>query len=154
VTNLEDAAEHIGEVLRRVKKEHLQRAYKIQDWTDDNDFLLQLCRTTGKLLKGGEPDLTTAAKMVLHDWQRGKIPFFVPPPQQSDDGASEIAEPVEKTEEDGVSSDRTAAAMKAIARIISSQQNLNVPCHKEHDADNEDIESEDNEEIELPEQSE
>ena len=32
VTNLEDAAEHIGEVLRRVKKEHLQRAYKIQDW--------------------------------------------------------------------------------------------------------------------------
>ena len=104
--------------------------------------------------QGGEPDLTTAAKMVLHDWQRGKIPFFVPPPQQSDDGASEIAEPVEKTEEDGVSSDRTAAAMKAIARIISSQQNLNVPCHKEHDADNKDIESEDNEEIELPEQSE
>jgi len=79
VTNLEDAAEHIGEVLRRVKKEHLQRAYKIQDWTDDNDFLLQLCRTTGKLLKGGEPDLTTAAKMVLHDWQRGKIPFFCTP---------------------------------------------------------------------------
>ena len=32
VTNLEDAAEHIGEVLRRVKKEHLQRAYKIQEW--------------------------------------------------------------------------------------------------------------------------
>lgn len=32
VTNLEDAAEHIGEVLRRVEKEHLQRAYKIQDW--------------------------------------------------------------------------------------------------------------------------
>ncbi|CAL4914407.1 unnamed protein product [Urochloa decumbens] len=51
VTNLADAAEHIGEVLRRVKKEHLQRAYKIQDWTDDNDFLVQLCRTSGKLLK-------------------------------------------------------------------------------------------------------
>ena len=32
MTNLADAAEHIGEVLRRVKKEHLQRAYKIQDW--------------------------------------------------------------------------------------------------------------------------
>jgi nuclear GTP-binding protein len=32
VTNLADAAEHIGEVLSRVKKEHLQRAYKIQDW--------------------------------------------------------------------------------------------------------------------------
>jgi hypothetical protein len=32
VTNLDDASEHIGEVLRRVKKEHLQRAYKIQEW--------------------------------------------------------------------------------------------------------------------------
>ncbi|WVZ56939.1 hypothetical protein U9M48_007400 [Paspalum notatum var. saurae] len=154
VTNLEDAAEHIGEVLRRVKKEHLQRAYRIQDWTDDNDFLVQLCRTTGKLLKGGEPDLTTAAKMVLHDWQRGKIPFFVPPPQQSEDSASENAEPVEKTEEDGVNSDRTAAAMKAIAGIISSQQNMNLPCHKEHDADKEDIDNADNEDIELAEQSE
>jgi nuclear GTP-binding protein len=92
--------------------------------------------------------------MVLHDWQRGKIPFFVPPPQQSDDGASEGAEPVEKTEEDGVSSDRTAAAMKAIARIISSQQDMSVPCHKEHDGDNADSGSEDNEDNEVPEQTE
>lgn len=92
--------------------------------------------------------------MVLHDWQRGKIPFFVPPPQQSEDGASESAEPVGKTEEDGVSSDRTAAAMKAIAGIISSQQNMNVPCHKEHDAGKGDIESADNDDIELAEQSE
>lgn len=32
VENLEDASEHIGEVLKRVKKEHLRRAYKIEDW--------------------------------------------------------------------------------------------------------------------------
>ncbi|ESR65155.1 nuclear/nucleolar GTPase 2 [Citrus sinensis] len=51
VTNLEDAAEHIGEVLKRVKKEHLKRAYKIKDWVDENDFLLQLCKSTGKLLR-------------------------------------------------------------------------------------------------------
>lgn len=31
VTNLHDAAEHIEEVLKRVK-EHLERAYKIKDW--------------------------------------------------------------------------------------------------------------------------
>lgn len=87
--------------------------------------------------------------MVLHDWQRGKIPFFVPPPQQSDGGASESAEqPIGITKEDGVSSDRTAAAMKAIAGIISSQQNMNVPCHKENNADNEDTENADNEDIE------
>ena len=32
------------------------------------------------MLKGGEPDLNTAARGVLYDWQRGKIPFFKLPP--------------------------------------------------------------------------
>jgi len=32
VTNLKDAADHIGEVLKRVKKAHLERAYKIKEW--------------------------------------------------------------------------------------------------------------------------
>ncbi|KAJ4713157.1 Nuclear/nucleolar GTPase 2 [Melia azedarach] len=50
VTKLEDATEHIGEVLKRVK-EHLKRAWKIKDWVDENDFLVQLCKSTGKLLK-------------------------------------------------------------------------------------------------------
>lgn len=31
-------------------------------------------------MRGGEPDLNTAAKGVLYDWQRGKIPFFKLPP--------------------------------------------------------------------------
>ncbi|GJZ20805.1 hypothetical protein Tco_0557395 [Tanacetum coccineum] len=33
-TNLHDATEHIGEVLQRVKKKHLLRAYKIQEYGD------------------------------------------------------------------------------------------------------------------------
>ena len=32
VDNLEDATEHIGEVLSRVKKEYLTRAYKVKEW--------------------------------------------------------------------------------------------------------------------------
>ncbi|WCJ23436.1 Nucleolar GTP-binding protein 2 [Euphorbia peplus] len=108
VTNLHDASEHLGEVLKRVKKAHLERAYKIKDWVDDSDFLLQLCKSSGKLLKGGEPDLKTVAKMVLHDWQRGKIPFFVAPPRQEDDDSLE--KPVD-------------------ANVISSQQQISVPVH-------------------------
>ncbi|XP_072993691.1 nuclear/nucleolar GTPase 2 [Typha latifolia] len=131
VTNLQDASEHIGEVLNRVKKEHLQRAYKIKDWVDETDFLVQLSKSTGKLLKGGEPDLTTAAKMVLHDWQRGKIPFFVPPPQQNEGSQPEDSNLIEKIDEPTVSTDRAAAAMKAIAGIISSQQLMNVPARKD-----------------------
>lgn len=33
----------------------------------------------GKLNKGAEPDVNTTAKMVLNDWQRGKLPFYVAP---------------------------------------------------------------------------
>lgn len=34
----------------------------------------------GKLTRGAEPDTSTAAKMVLLDWQRGRLPFFTLPP--------------------------------------------------------------------------
>lgn len=142
VANLQDAAEHIGEVLKRVKKEHLERAYKIKDWEDENDFLVKLCKLTGKLLKGGEPDLMTAAKMVLYDWQRGKIPFFVPPPQL-EDGTSE--EPgVAGGEGDGKTDTKTeeereksSSAMKAIADVISSQQLEDVPVQSDLYSENE-----------------
>eukprot|EP00262_Sarcandra_glabra_P013480 TRINITY_DN3742_c1_g1_i1.p1 TRINITY_DN3742_c1_g1~~TRINITY_DN3742_c1_g1_i1.p1 ORF type:complete len:530 (-),score=100.74 TRINITY_DN3742_c1_g1_i1:140-1729(-) len=131
VTNLEDASEHIGEVLKRVKREHLQRAYKIQDWVDENDFLVQLCKLSGKLLKGGEPDLMTAAKMVLHDWQRGRLPFFVPPPLQEDIPSNSSPTTLNANEEPLVSDDRATAAMKAIANVISSQQLKHVPVQRD-----------------------
>ncbi|KAL0362701.1 UNVERIFIED_CONTAM: Nuclear/nucleolar GTPase 2 [Sesamum calycinum] len=117
VTNLQDASEHIGEVLKRVKKEHLKRAYRISDWEDDNDFLFSCASQLG-----GEPDLMTAAKVILHDWQRGKIPFFVPPPKQEAD----VNEP-EEEKDNGVDDDKNSAARKAIEDVISSQQIDDVP---------------------------
>ncbi|CAM8999559.1 unnamed protein product [Rhodiola kirilowii] len=135
VSNLQDASEHIGEVLKRVKKEHLQRAYKIQDWMDDNDFLVQLCKMSGKLLKGGEPDLMTAGKMILHDWQRGKIPFFVPPPKQDENSSAEPALPMLNS--DAVADNNQAAALKAIAGIVSSQQQKTVPVQPDLFTENE-----------------
>ncbi|RXG72440.1 Nucleolar GTP-binding protein 2 [Armadillidium vulgare] len=77
---LSTPTDFIPEVLRRVKHDYLRRTYKIENWTTPDDFLEQVCRRTGKLLRGGEPDKNTVAKMMLNDWQRGKIPYFVPPP--------------------------------------------------------------------------
>ena len=57
-------------------------------WEDTTDFLTQLARNSGKLLRGGEPDLKTAARMVLYDWQRGKIPYFSLPPDYEDRGSA------------------------------------------------------------------
>jgi len=55
------------------------KTYKIEKWTDSVDFLEQMAKKSGKLFKGGEPDIGSVAKMVLNDWQRGKLPFYVAP---------------------------------------------------------------------------
>lgn len=52
----------------------------MKQWETHEDFLTQLATASGKLTRGGEPDLNTAAKMVLIDWQKGKLPFFSTPP--------------------------------------------------------------------------
>ncbi|XP_060820346.1 uncharacterized protein LOC132909502 [Bombus pascuorum] len=77
VQNPED---YISEVLLRVKEDYIRKTYKIMEWDDHIDFLEKFARRSGKLLKKGEPDITIVSRMVLNDWQRGKLPFYVPPP--------------------------------------------------------------------------
>lgn len=76
VTNPED---YVEDVLKRIRKEYLAKTYNITEYENHVDFLEQLAKKMGKLLKGAEPDINTVAKMVLNDWQRGKLPFYVPP---------------------------------------------------------------------------
>jgi nuclear GTP-binding protein len=90
--NLEDVSEHVAEVLKRVKKEYIQRHYKIIQWKDHFDFLDQLARKSGKLLKGNKPDYTAVSRRVLFDWQRGRLPWFVAPPFEDQIEEKEMAE--------------------------------------------------------------
>lgn len=71
--------DYIEPVLKRVRPEYIKKTYKIDVWGNHTDFLEQLAKKSGKLLKGGEPDISSVAKMVLNDWQRGKIPFYTIP---------------------------------------------------------------------------
>ncbi|TWW80068.1 Nucleolar GTP-binding protein 2 [Takifugu flavidus] len=92
VEKIKNPEEHIGPVLERAKPEYIQKTYRIPTWDSPEDFLEKLAFRTGKLLKGGEPDLSTVSKMVLNDWQRGRIPFFVKPP--GPEGDQEDKEPL------------------------------------------------------------
>ncbi|WAQ87404.1 hypothetical protein PtA15_8A308 [Puccinia triticina] len=83
VEHLSCPADHIPPLLERIRPEYLIRTYGIQEWQDSEDFLTQIARKSGKLLKGGEPDLRIVATCVLNDWIRGKIPYFVSPPAQT-----------------------------------------------------------------------
>jgi ribosome biogenesis GTPase A len=77
---LPDPESHIPAILMRCEKRHIQATYGIKGWKTSVDFLSQLAKKQGKLLKGGNPDLPTVAKAMINDWQRGRIPYYAPPP--------------------------------------------------------------------------
>ncbi|KAG0250603.1 GTPase required for pre-60S ribosomal subunit nuclear export and maturation [Actinomortierella ambigua] len=81
IENVKQPEDYIPALLARVRPEYIQRTYELDDWEDYVDFLSQLAKRTGKLVKGGEPDLSSVAKMVLNDWLRGKIPYYTAPPE-------------------------------------------------------------------------
>ena len=80
----------IAPILERVKSEYIQRKYEVSEWVDHIDFLTKLAMKSGRLGKGGEPDLNSVAVNLINDWQRGKLPYFVAPPnEEGDDEADE-----------------------------------------------------------------
>lgn len=94
VENLQQAQDHIEEVLSRIKPEYIKMTYGVESWEDHVDFLEQLARKSGRLNKGGEPDIDSVGKMVLNDWIRGKIPFFTMPPMpDKNTPEDELADP-------------------------------------------------------------
>ncbi|KJH41316.1 hypothetical protein DICVIV_12705 [Dictyocaulus viviparus] len=80
VENVKDPENHVQGVLDRVKFEHLRNHYGIDEWKNVEDFMTKIAIKQGRLLKGGEPDITAIAKCVLNDFQRGKLPYFAVPP--------------------------------------------------------------------------
>nr|XP_057909135.1 nucleolar GTP-binding protein 2 [Doryrhamphus excisus] len=109
VEKIKNPEEHIGAVLERAKPEYIQKTYRVPTWTSTEDFLEKLAFRSGKLLKGGEPDLPTVSKMVLNDWQRGRIPFFVKPPGPQGDQEEPL--PVKGPSEEAVDSQTENTAL-------------------------------------------
>lgn len=93
VEALPTPSDHIAALMERIKPLYLSRTYGIplpnkdrptEGW-DPEDFMDKLARKKGRLLKKGEPDLDSVAKIILSDWVRGRIPFFVSPPERPEE---------------------------------------------------------------------
>eukprot|EP01120_Amphizonella_sp_Union-15-10_P012860 TRINITY_DN5828_c0_g1_i1.p1 TRINITY_DN5828_c0_g1~~TRINITY_DN5828_c0_g1_i1.p1 ORF type:complete len:595 (-),score=130.56 TRINITY_DN5828_c0_g1_i1:26-1810(-) len=95
IQKIEDPEQYVPTVLQRIKREYLVKQYGVQEWSDPTDFLEKLGKRMGRLKKGGEVEMNAVARTVLYDWQKGKLPFFVPPPNlgeiQPDPAFSKIA---------------------------------------------------------------
>ncbi|KAI9662648.1 MAG: GTPase required for pre-60S ribosomal subunit nuclear export and maturation [Alyxoria varia] len=88
VEAVNNPAQYISAALSRCQTRHVERTYDVKGYESATDFLERLARKMGKLMKGGEPDMDTVAKMVLNDFLRGKIPWFIPPPRFNTDSES------------------------------------------------------------------
>lgn len=92
-----DKTDVVQAVLDMVKRKDMETTYNITEWTDSQSFLEALATIRGKLLPGGVPDTDIAARSVLYDWQRGKIPWFVAPPFDSERAKATTANAPEAT---------------------------------------------------------
>jgi nuclear GTP-binding protein len=90
---ISDPIPAIEELLNRATMESIMMTYNVPAFPkgDVMTFLAMAARSKGKVLKGGIPDKIMAARMVLKDWNKGKIPYYSVPPVQSSmdmDGAA------------------------------------------------------------------
>ncbi|KAJ7594059.1 NUC091 domain-containing protein [Mycena floridula] len=107
VESLPTPSDHIPALMERVKPIYLSRTYNVplpnkddptESWKPE-DLLDKLARMKGRLLKHGEPDMDSVARILLSDWVRGRIPFFVSPPERSE--ALNVAEAKAKSKAKG-----------------------------------------------------
>ena len=94
VEHVKDIISVVEKILEMVPSKTLQKIYSIQEFSNAEEFLELVGRAQGKLKKDGIPDLEQVGKIVVRNWQRNKIPYFVPPPpilNSSEDQIKEIS---------------------------------------------------------------
>uniref|UniRef100_A0A8D2AND6 Nucleolar GTP-binding protein 2 n=1 Tax=Sciurus vulgaris TaxID=55149 RepID=A0A8D2AND6_SCIVU len=134
VEKIKTPEDHIGAVLERAKQEYISKTYKIDSWENAEDFLEKLAFRTGKLLKGGEPDLRTVGKMVLNDWQRGRIPFFVKPPNAEPPAAPQLPpssslEIATETTQNNPEEETTETVGEGSESVLEEKKEEDSPCN-------------------------
>lgn len=90
IEKLDDPVAPVKEILRLCPARMLVTLYKVPSFDSVDDFLLKVATARGKLKKGGIVDVEAAARIVLHDWNEGKIPYYTMPPTRNDGEPSEV----------------------------------------------------------------
>lgn len=90
------------DILKRATVMYFCKLYDITEFKSPEEFLAKKAIKMGKLIRGGVPDVRTAARSVIHDWNIGKIKYQThPPADNSMDvhlSASIVTNPSEKKE--------------------------------------------------------
>ena len=80
VDQVEDPEAAVDGILQRCAPHKLMELFSIPAYASTEQFLTNLAVKRFMVTKGGVPDRAKAARTVLQEWNSGKIPFFVMPP--------------------------------------------------------------------------
>ncbi|XP_061353321.1 guanine nucleotide-binding protein-like NSN1 [Gastrolobium bilobum] len=89
IEKLDDPISPVKEILKLCPARLLVTLYKIPSFDSVDDFLQKVATVRGKLKKGGIVDIEATARIVLHDWNEGKIPYYTMPPVRDQGEPSE-----------------------------------------------------------------
>ncbi|XP_027186493.1 guanine nucleotide-binding protein-like NSN1 [Cicer arietinum] len=89
IEKLDDPISPVKEILMLCPERLLVSLYKIPGFDTVDEFLQNVATVRGKLKKGGIVDIDSAARIVLHDWNEGKIPYYTMPPVRDQGEPSE-----------------------------------------------------------------
>ncbi|XP_021767487.1 guanine nucleotide-binding protein-like NSN1 [Chenopodium quinoa] len=83
IEKLEDPIAPVKEILNLCPAQVLVTLYKVPSFDTVDDFLFKVATVRGRLKKGGIVDIDAAARIVLYDWNEGKIPYYTMPPTRN-----------------------------------------------------------------------
>lgn len=84
VASLKDPFTPASAILQRANKHTLTVLYGIPDFSNPQEFFAQLASRMGRYKKGGIPDQEAASRILLNDWNIGKVRYFTEPPEQNE----------------------------------------------------------------------
>jgi hypothetical protein len=83
VDDMVDVITPVQAILERCPQSYLMQLYSIPRFKngDAMSFLALIAKATGKLKKGGIPNIDAAARGIIFDWNFGKIRYYCNPPK-------------------------------------------------------------------------
>ncbi|XP_059052494.1 guanine nucleotide-binding protein-like 3 homolog [Achroia grisella] len=84
VGSLKDPVTPATAILQRANKQTLIDLYSIPDFSKPQEFFASVASRMGRFRKGGVPDQEAAARILLNDWNIGKVRYFTEPPETLD----------------------------------------------------------------------
>jgi nuclear GTP-binding protein len=147
---LETPEDYIDAIQEAVKREHIAALYGLSktgddSWNNSEELLEKIALKCGRLLKGGEPCLRSAAIMLINDFQRGRLPHYVAPPELKDDEEKE--EKNKKTAEtaqiEGVNLDKQN--LDDVARSTEVEESKGVAAKEDEEVDGDEDDGESSE---------